>query len=451
MTFLYDSSTAGLQRWGAGIERVKPLEMRLVQVFVFLAPIQTLGIFLNDSYVPFSLVAVIPLLPTFIRVCSGSTITVGVLLVGWMITAVAVGARADLLKATFDASLWLVAIIGSSVIAACLKRQLIRIEDVVKPLLWASTILAISALVQSLLSNLLQQPIDFSVLNNLSGGGIWREPGRLGPLFRSNGIAAEPAHLVQDLLPAIAVAIARLGSPSGAIGAAARGYLRKGRAVAIIAAAILSLSLIGYGILAFVALVIAGINKRRATAVLSRAAYIAVIAVVLVALIPAISHKAATVEVGLQAYKGGTLGTSTATLSVSSLALAANARVAREVVGQSPLLGAGLGSHPRSYQHYAPVWIAAVPPVIGLNAADGGSLLLRLLSETGLLGITIWLTLVGIAVRKGLRGPDPTAKLLTSALLVSAAVALARYPVYYWPMFWMLSGIASGSRPPVNG
>jgi len=78
--------------------------------------------------------------------------------------------------------------------------------------------------------------------------------------------------------------------------------------------------------------------------------------------------------------------------NVSVYAIATNAFVAYKSFIDNPLFGAGLGSHPISYDKYLcsggsiGFWNVYFPSV---NAKDAGSLFLRLVSETGLFGILV--------------------------------------------------------------
>jgi hypothetical protein len=80
-------------------------------------------------------------------------------------------------------------------------------------------------------------------------------------------------------------------------------------------------------------------------------------------------------------------------VNVSTFALVTNAFVARQEVTDHPFLGGGIGSHIISYRHFIDdqlgidLWENS--DAMELNAADGNSLLLRALSETGILGVLL--------------------------------------------------------------
>jgi O-antigen ligase len=68
--------------------------------------------------------------------------------------------------------------------------------------------------------------------------------------------------------------------------------------------------------------------------------------------------------------------------------MAASVAVARRNVAEIPLVGAGFGGHPARFTEIAGDRLQAIG-VGRLNAEDAGSLLLRSVSETGLLGLAL--------------------------------------------------------------
>src|SRR5690606_6654855 len=77
-------------------------------------------------------------------------------------------------------------------------------------------------------------------------------------------------------------------------------------------------------------------------------------------------------------------------LNTSSFTLLNNYLVAIESFKSSPIWGSGLGSHPASFDKYS-LTKKFYLPFEDFNKADANSLLLRLLSETGLLGLGLFL------------------------------------------------------------
>jgi hypothetical protein len=143
--------------------------------------------------------------------------------------------------------------------------------------------------------------------------------------------------------------------------------------------------------------------------------------------------------------------------SGASLALLANAEVVKHVLNQSPLFGVGLGGHPQAYAEYQPDWASKYWGSTGMNAQDAGALLLRLLSESGLIGEAIFL--VGLAWvtygatvmlwRLGAIPNNSKDDWLWLALgagvipgwLGAIASHLLRAPFYYEAGFWLLAGL----------
>lgn len=68
-----------------------------------------------------------------------------------------------------------------------------------------------------------------------------------------------------------------------------------------------------------------------------------------------------------------------------------NAVITGKVISKSPFLGNGLGSHPVTYRKYISDVFGIIPNQLLLNQKDANSLFLRLLSETGIFGLAIFL------------------------------------------------------------
>lgn len=80
-------------------------------------------------------------------------------------------------------------------------------------------------------------------------------------------------------------------------------------------------------------------------------------------------------------------------LNSSSFTLLNNYVVTIESFKKNPIVGGGLGSHPISFEKYS-LTKSVNLPFQDFNKADANSLFLRLISETGLMGITIFLVLI---------------------------------------------------------
>jgi hypothetical protein len=139
--------------------------------------------------------------------------------------------------------------------------------------------------------------------------------------------------------------------------------------------------------------------------------------------------------------------------NLSTFALVSNALITARVLSIHPLAGNGLGSHRLSHDAY----IAEVPGVAmfeemslhghstmdQLNASDANSLLLRLLSETGAIGVL--LTALFIARFKSSVGEWGA---INSAVLVYFFVKLLRVGHYFSPetFFFVLAYCLTGMR-----
>jgi O-antigen ligase len=76
--------------------------------------------------------------------------------------------------------------------------------------------------------------------------------------------------------------------------------------------------------------------------------------------------------------------------NLSTFAFVSNFLVTKKNFTDSPLFGSGLGSYPISYEKYIKQVINIDKRTIFLNNTDADSLLLRLISETGLLGVVLF-------------------------------------------------------------
>ncbi len=114
-----------------------------------------------------------------------------------------------------------------------------------------------------------------------------------------------------------------------------------------------------------------------------------------------------------------------------------------------------------------PGWIVHVPDAYGLNQEDAAGLLIRLLSETGLVGtilfLTGWLVLVvraRQAIQKALTfhvknslQPSPVLAAaigLTAACIGLFVTFLLRSPAYFDPRLWVLMALTAAVPPLLN-
>jgi len=326
----------------------------------------------------------------------------------------------------------------------------------------ATTTLAVIAVVgvaQSLCSNVLGAPgvSDFSFLNEIAGGKVWGDPGMLGGLYRSASVMTEPAHFCLFLGMGAGVAILRLGLFGRGYKDATRSVMPRWGAIAIFLGFLVSLSILGYlQLLLTVAMVWAFSRRVRVTRALTLAFRIAVVGIALLVMAhlagSEFEEKLDTINLITDADAGAETQT---TISVSALALATNVQVFLSQYPENPILGIGFGAHPVAYAEHVPDWALDSELLWGLNAQGGGSLLLRLLSETGLLGTAVFLfACAGVLLRarrailrciestlESGASPPPDLALAIGVAASTAGVLtmfLLRYPVYYEPLLWML-------------
>jgi hypothetical protein len=137
---------------------------------------------------------------------------------------------------------------------------------------------------------------------------------------------------------------------------------------------------------------------------------------------------------------------------ISAIALAVNLAVMRANLARAPMLGAGLGAHPVTYDRENP-GLGRLPAdivTVGLNKEDAASLLIRLLSESGILGTAAfvmgWIIAIARSRRAILarmstgRAPEVFSALaigLTASMIGVGVACMARAPQYYAPWFWL--------------
>ncbi len=124
----------------------------------------------------------------------------------------------------------------------------------------------------------------------------------------------------------------------------------------------------------------------------------------------------------------------------SSFILYNNYVVALKNFATSPIFGAGIGSHPVAFEKYS---IAKNMVVWGfnLNGADANSMFLRLLSETGLFGLGIFLMIIIKCYVKKTAYTKTNNWLISNAILIMILLNLFRQGHYFlngFPFFLML-------------
>ncbi|MEW5800969.1 MAG: hypothetical protein AB1847_02585, partial [bacterium] len=148
------------------------------------------------------------------------------------------------------------------------------------------------------------------------------------------------------------------------------------------------------------------------------------------------------------------------TEAISALALASNLEVGLKALKVNPFTGWGIGGHPFAFDTYAPPWTAKYSLLLGLCKQDSGSLGIRLISETGLIGFFLFLLFLYEVIRRALfalKEAEPSSSasipLCIGVLISTIGVitrVLSRYGSYYSLVFWVSLGLTS-SIPKVLG
>jgi hypothetical protein len=144
---------------------------------------------------------------------------------------------------------------------------------------------------------------------------------------------------------------------------------------------------------------------------------------------------------------------------LSAIALAVNLSVMRANIARDPLLGGGLGAHPVTYDRENP-GLGRLPAeivTVGMNKEDAASLLIRLLSESGILGTVAFISGGILAITRSRRsvlaniaaGMNPNVFLsvavgVTASTIGVGLACLARAPQYYAPWLWLPIALTAG-------
>ncbi len=128
-------------------------------------------------------------------------------------------------------------------------------------------------------------------------------------------------------------------------------------------------------------------------------------------------------------------------LNTSSFVQYNNAHVAFENFKEHPLFGTGMGSHLVAYEKYSYTRTGEISfKGTDLNSTDANSLFLRLVSETGLMGVLFFMVII-LNCFVGNSGADDTHWIVSGALLVLILLCLLRQGNYFlngFPFFLWL-------------
>jgi hypothetical protein len=140
----------------------------------------------------------------------------------------------------------------------------------------------------------------------------------------------------------------------------------------------------------------------------------------------------------------------------SSFVLFNNYHIARENFSENFLTGSGLGSHPVAFDKYSLTNQADFLD-LHFNKADGNSMLIRLVSETGLMGIIFFIYFIfKFFVRKNYNDPEDNSWLISGAMLTIIFLYLMRqgnyflngFPLFMWMYYYVY--VQSRQRVPVT-
>ena len=128
----------------------------------------------------------------------------------------------------------------------------------------------------------------------------------------------------------------------------------------------------------------------------------------------------------------------------SSFVLYNNSHVAWENFKEHPIFGSGLGGHPIAFDKYSLTQIEGAVQ-IDFNKMDANSMFLRLLSETGLYGLTVMMLLLfGSCILKS-NAIDDTTWVISNSLAIIILIYLIRqghyfingFPLFLWLYFYL--------------
>jgi len=196
-------------------------------------------------------------------------------------------------------------------------------------------------------------------------------------LLKITSIMPEPAHFGTIMIPAIFISILSfVDKKNGFIGRKA-GFL-------IIISALLTFSLVTYiGIVAAFILIMLNYKKIRLMAICT--IIIAILGFSAYRYIPMFEVKVDDTIALVSGKK------SLEKVNLSTFASYSNAFIAFKSFMHNPLFGSGLGSHPLSYDRYISQIVNPAKVWCLLNRTDASGLFFRLVSETGLVGIFLFL------------------------------------------------------------
>ncbi len=196
-------------------------------------------------------------------------------------------------------------------------------------------------------------------------------------LPRAVGLSTEPATYAIMLLPAVYVAIIRLGGKG-------RDFHRisKASSMVVLLGFILSFSAVGYfGMLLSLVLIYRGEFSKSA----SKKVYFSMVFITIVTVLA--STNIATKFTPLPSMVSNATSYEYTSSDLSGFALVSNLLVANQALAKSNFLGTGLNTHKETYSSTIGQLFDPSQVVMELNSVDAGSLFIRILSEFGIPGL----------------------------------------------------------------
>ena len=238
-----------------------------------------------------------------------------------------------------------------------------------------------------------------------------------GGLLAINSIFTEPAHFCNVMMPALFVSIAAFFKNSFK-------FQKLWKRIIVISAVILSFSTMGYvGI--FIAISIFTFSRPSIGKIFTG---MIISAIAFLFLYNNVYNFKNRVHDSARVLKGEI---EIERSFPSIFALVSNTLVTYESFKRNPLVGSGLGSHETSYRNYIAKVLDKDKIVNIYNYREAGSLFLRLLSETGILGLAIMLIfMVKFYVRRNFIQMD-CLWLINNAVLLMFLVKLIRMGHYF--------------------
>ena len=234
-----------------------------------------------------------------------------------------------------------------------------------------------------------------------------------------SALLPEPAHFGAAMAPAMFVSVLAMIKKDYS-------FINRSAAILIIFSVLLSFSLVAYiGIVSALVMIMLNYQKARLVAVCTfilvffscfSYRYLPNIKVRVDDTLAVINHKIPLPDANLSTFTFYT-----------------NALVAYESLLRNPVFGSGLGSHKISYDYFNTQVINIYNFKKPLNKEDAGSLLLRLISETGLLGILMFFYFIArfyVSRRK-----DEYFWLISNSILCLVILNLLRMGNYFYGGF----------------